>query len=77
MREIKVGTIYQHFKGNKYKILCIALNIETDKRMVIYQDITNKDRIFARDYDMFISKVDRDKYPDVKQIYRFEEIESI
>lgn len=77
MREIKVGTIYQHFKGNKYKILCIALNTETDKRMVIYQDITNKDRIFARDYDMFISKVDRDKYPDVKQIYRFEEIESI
>lgn len=74
MREIKVGTIYQHFKGNKYKILCIALNTETDKRMVIYQDITNKDKIFARDYDMFISKVDHDKYPDVKQIYRFESI---
>lgn len=73
MREIKEGTIYQHFKGNTYKILCIALNTETNEQMVIYQDVANKEKIFARPYDMFISKVDHDKYPDVKQLYRFEE----
>jgi hypothetical protein len=28
----------------------------------------------VRPYDMFISKVDKEKYPDVKQEYRFEEI---
>lgn len=73
MRKVIEGSIYQHFKGNEYKILCLALNTETNEQMVIYQDVANIEKIFARSYDMFISEVDHDKYPDVKQFYRFEE----
>lgn len=75
MREVKVGKIYQHFKGNQYLVLCIALHTETNEKMVIYQDIHDKEKIYARPYEMFISKVDKGKYPDVKQEYRFEEHE--
>ncbi len=78
MREIKCGRIYRHFKGSDYRVLCIATHTETGEKMVIYQrarDVCSiGTRIFARPYDMFASKVDKEKYPDVAQEYRFEEI---
>lgn len=64
--------IYRHFKGNCYQILCIAQNSETASKEVIYQGLYEPYKIYARDLDMFMEKVDRDKYPDVKQKYRFE-----
>ena len=72
-RVIKTGKIYRHFKGTQYLVLCIAMHTETNENMVIYQDVTNKNKIYARPYDMFNSYVDKDKYPKVEQIYRFEE----
>ena len=74
MREIKVGQTYKHFKGNHYKVLCIAMHTETNEDMVIYQDIHHPDKIYARPYPMFNSLVDTHKYPDVTQTYRFEEV---
>ena len=68
---VKKGAIYRHFKGGMYKVLCIGYHSETQEKMVVYRDIET-DKVCIRPYDMFISDVDHEKYPDVKQKKRFE-----
>ena len=74
-REIKIQGKYRHFEGGEYRVLAIAKHTETDEKLVIYQALYGEGGIFARPYAMFASKVDREKYPDAKQEYRFELIE--
>lgn len=71
-RKIEVGKIYKHFKGNLYEVIAIGYNSESLCLMVVYKDIKNG-KIWIRDYDMFNSLVDKNKYPEVTQKYRFEE----
>ena len=75
MRDIKINGIYRHFKGNKYKVLNIARHSETMELYVVYRALYGDYGVYIRPYEMFASLVDRDKYPDVKQKYRFELIE--
>lgn len=56
-------------------MLCVAMHTETQEKMVVYQALYGDYKYFVRPYEMFVSKVDYDKYPDVKQEYRFELIE--
>ena len=74
-RVITIGKTYKHFKGNNYKVLMIARDSETNKDVVIYEALYGKHIIWARDYDMFNSKVDKEKYPDITQEYRFEQVD--
>ena len=72
---IKIGHVYQHFKGNKYIVVDIVNYSEDEnEKMVIYQALYGKCERWARPLSMFESEVDRKKYPDVKQKFRFEEI---
>lgn len=82
---IKVGDIVKHFKREYvkdensseylYKVLAFAAHTETGERLVVYQGLYAPFKICARPYEMFMSEVDREKYSDIRQQYRFEVLE--
>ena len=79
MRKIKIKGIYKHFKGDYYIVEDIAYHSETKEEYVVYRALYGEQKLWLRPLDMFLSEVDHNKYPDVKQKYRFElkKIESV
>ena len=72
MQELKIKGIYRHFKGDLYLVEDAARCSEDDQEYVIYRKLYGDGGLWVRPLSMFLSKVDRDKYPAVSQEYRFQ-----
>ena len=73
---LRPGDVVRHFKGNQYEILYIARDSETMESVVVYRALYGERGVWVRPLEMFLSPVDREKYPDVDQTYRFEKVEA-
>lgn len=73
--EVVVGGMYRHFKGTLHKVIAIAKHSETLEKMVVYTHEDTKE-VWVRPYDLFTSKVDHEKYPEIVQEYRFTYLET-
>lgn len=72
MEKVLVNRVYKHFKGDNYLVVDIATDCDTLEKKVIYRGLYNDGPLWVRSYDDFISKVDKKKYPNISQEYKFE-----
>lgn len=71
-RRIIRGRIYRHFKGDRYLVEDFATDSESGLPVVVYRKLYGDGSLWVRPLEMFAGEVDRAKYPDVWQRYRFE-----
>lgn len=67
-----MGRVVRHFKGKDYLVLDVAEHTETGETLVIYKALYWGNKVYARPIKMFLSEVDHEKYPNIKQKYRLE-----
>lgn len=75
MRKLKIHGAYKHFKGKCYIVEGIAKHSEDLSDYVVYRQLYGDGGLYVRPVEMFLSEVDHEKYPDVKQKWRFEEVD--
>lgn len=72
MQELQIGRVYRHFKGDYYLVKGLAHDSESGVPCVIYRKLYGDGGLWVRPLEMFLSRVDREKYPEVRQEYRFQ-----
>lgn len=80
MQELELKRVYKNFKGDYYLVEDVVIHSETREKLVLYRPLYGDwKQLYVRPIDMFLSEVDHEKYPNVKQKYRFElqNIESV
>ena len=84
-RKFEFGDIVKHFKRETlsendnpryylYKIIGDGFETETGEMVMVYQALYWPRYIYVRPYNMFMDEVDHEKYPEIKQKYRFEKV---
>jgi len=76
-REVKIHGIYKHFKNKYYIVEDVAYHSETKEEYVVYRRLYDDGSLWIREKQMFLSEVDRVKYPEVKQKWRFELVDEV
>ena len=66
--------VWRHFKDKLYRLVTIAQHTETEEQMVVYRAMYGAEGYFLRPLDMFMSEVEREKYPDVEAKSRFDRV---
>lgn len=74
---VMVGNVYRHFKGGLYVVQGVAVHSETAELLVIYTSKDEPQKMWARPLEMFVSSVDKEKYPRAKQKKRFEKAKAV
>ena len=72
MRKLKINGIYKHFKGDYYMVTDVGKYSEDEAYVVIYRALYGDASLWVRPLESFLSEVDHEKYPKVKQKYKFE-----
>jgi hypothetical protein len=64
---LKLGQ-YEHYKGGKYEVIGIAKHSETGEELVVYRDLSDAKKVWARPLAMFLEevKIDEKKIPRFK-----------
>ena len=71
MRELKIGAIYRHYKGNLYKVLGLAKHSETLEELVVYQAQYGEMGLWVRPKEMFLEEI----FVNGERVARFELLE--
>jgi len=64
--------IYEHYKGNRYRVLGVAHHSETLEELVVYQKLYDDRGIWVRPLDMFVGEVE----VEGKNVVRFKYIDN-
>ena len=81
MLRFQPGDIVKHFKRELiqdpqeeylYEVVSWARHSETDEHYVVYRALYGTKETWVRPYEMFMEEVDREKYPQIRQRFRFE-----